>query len=132
MKLCTQIFLVVVSLIVGILYSQYIQISAPRPVPKLDTNAYWGPGSGEDYVEDENITLSQIRYRSVPIAKLREELNVTLNLHPPLEGIAFEYGVNSDTMQRVIEYWRDDYLVRWLSREVSFNRMPHFMTQVQG
>lgn len=132
MRLRSQIIIVLCSFAIGWLYSEYIRLKTPKPLPKFDIHKYWGPGSGENYVEDEDITQSQIRYKAAPIAKLRQELNETLNWHRPLEGVGYEYGVNSDTLLQFIEYWRDDYLVRWLSREVVIDRMPHYVTQVQG
>jgi len=66
------------------------------------------------------------------IADLKERLNRTLRLTPPLEGVAFEYGFNTNYLKEVVEYWRDDYLPRWREREVFLWQFNHFTTDIQG
>lgn len=63
---------------------------------------------------------------------LKAQLNRTLHLAEPLEGVNFEYGFNTKQLQEIIEYWRDDYLPRWREREVFLWQFNHFTTEIQG
>lgn len=135
MKWCTQFILIAFALGVGFLYSQYRALSVPKPLPNLDINAYWGPGLQSEYKENEEIIPQEIRYRhdaENPIERLQKKLNKTLLLHPPFEGIGYQYGVNSNSFLKFLKYWREDYLPRWSERESFLNRFPHFVTQIQG
>lgn len=52
--------------------------------------------------------------------------------HAPLEGVGFEYGFNSDALNKVVTYWKNEYLPKWSEREAKINSFPHFTTQIQG
>lgn len=135
MKLCTHIFLIILALGIGLLYSQYRSMSAPLPMPDLDFDAYWGPGLRADHKATKDIRSVEIRYLTdagKPIEKLQRKLNQSLVLHPPLEGVGFEYGVNTASFLDFVKYWRDDYLPRWEEREKFLNQFPHFTTEIQG
>lgn len=47
-----------------------------------------------------------------------------------MEEINFEYGFNTDTLKKVIKYWRNDY--KWTERQVFLNQFPQFKTNIQG
>lgn len=51
-------------------------------------------------------------------------------LAPPLEGVDFQYGFNTDTLKKIINFWRNDY--KWKERETYLNKYPQFKTQIQG
>jgi hypothetical protein len=57
-------------------------------------------------------------------------LNNTRELQPPLEGVGFQYGMNTDYLKSLLDYWRKDY--KWRDREVYLNQFPQFMTQISG
>ncbi len=60
---------------------------------------------------------------------LKERLkNVTYA--PPLQGSNFEYGVNTDYIKKIIDYWANDY--KWDEREKLLNAVPHFRTKISG
>lgn len=126
------IFMVLLVIVSSFVYKTYNDLTTPKPIPAIDVNEYWGPGLAKDYKENKELVLQEIRYAKEPIDNLRQQLNQTLHLQAPLEGVGYEYGVNSDTFKEFIKFWRDDYLPRWLSREVFFNSLPHYSTQIQG
>jgi len=51
-------------------------------------------------------------------------------LTPPLEGIGFQYGFNTEYLKKVGQYWLDKY--DWRAREKALNKYPHFKTTVNG
>lgn len=132
MKFCTQIVLLLFAITAGLLYRQYQILSAPKALPELDLDAYWGPGEKPAVpIEKRDPILTQLRAPPQKIDDLKYLLDRRLNLQPPLEETGYEYGVNSGTLKGIISYWRE-YMERWLSREVFFNRMPHYAVQIQG
>lgn len=67
------------------------------------------------------------------IDTLKLQLNETKYLRAPLEGVNFEYGFNTETLQMVMAYWRSDYLSRWYKeREYYIGKFPHYQTKIQG
>lgn len=132
MKLCTQILLLVIAVAAGLAFRQYQILSAPAALPALDLDAYWGPG--EKPAEPGELIDPQISQLRAPVHKiddLKYLLDRRLKLQPPLEGTGYEYGVNSGTLKGIISYWRE-YMETWLTREVFFNRMPHYTVHIQG
>uniref|UniRef100_A0A1B0EXX3 Epoxide hydrolase N-terminal domain-containing protein n=1 Tax=Phlebotomus papatasi TaxID=29031 RepID=A0A1B0EXX3_PHLPP len=75
-----------------------------------------------------------VRWLELPevISKLKTRLENVPEYHPPLEGVNFEYGFNSNHLKQVIKYWRDGYLSKWELRQTYLNKYPHFKTQIQG
>ncbi|XP_059061327.1 juvenile hormone epoxide hydrolase-like [Achroia grisella] len=51
-------------------------------------------------------------------------------LIPSLEGVWFEYGINSDVVEEWLTYWENDYNFKY--REKVLNSVPHYKTNVQG
>lgn len=132
MRFCTQIVLLVIAVSAGIIYRQYQILSAPKALPELDIDAFWGPGEKPaEPREKKEPKLSQLRAPPQKIDDLKYLLDRRLKLQPPLEGTGYEYGVNSGTLKGILSYWRE-YMERWLTREVFFNRMPHYVVEIQG
>lgn len=134
---CATTLFVVAALLTALLYQQYRNLAAPLPLAPLDTKAYWGAGSAAKYKESTLIQAFTVSYaagsaKSALIADLQADLKRPLKLVEPLEGVAFEYGVNSVALQEIVRYWRDDYLPRWEQREKFLNQFPQFTTQIQG
>lgn len=48
----------------------------------------------------------------------------------PLEGAAFDYGFNSNYLQRVVAYWRNEF--DWRKQVEVLNKYPHFRTTIEG
>jgi Epoxide hydrolase N terminus. len=61
---------------------------------------------------------------------LKTRIRSTNTLTPPLEGVGFEYGFNSDYLKVVLDYWANNY--NWRKFEAAFNKFPQFKTQISG
>lgn len=129
MKTLTTIFLAIT--VAGIAYL-YITLTKPLPAPDLDYNQYWGKGDESQHKEDTSIKPQEIYYDDATIDRLRARLNETISLHPPLEGVNNEYGINSNKVVSFVKYWKDDYMTRWPERLAFLNSLPHFLTEIQG
>lgn len=132
MKFCTQVFLLLTAVTIGLVYQQYYNLTYSRPVPKFKINTYWGPGVKSTNIENTVIKTKDIRYSDGVIKALQKKLNESLNLHAPLEGIGFEYGINSNALLEFVNYWRDEYLPKCNEREAYLNTFQHFTTHIQG
>lgn len=132
MKLCTSVTLVLIAVGLGYFYKKINDSIAPLPVPDLDTDAFWGPGPKSNHKASEKVLPFTIQYAGNPIQQLKNTLNKTLLLQPPLEGVGFEYGVNAGGLESIVREWRDDYLPRWEQREQFLNQFPQFTTEIQG
>lgn len=111
---------------------KFWQLTKALPIPKLDVTEYWGRGEKAAHKEDASIHSFTITYDDETINRLKNKLNEPITLHPPLEGIQHEYGINSKVLLDFVEYWRSDYMPRWSERETLINSWPHFKTQIQG
>lgn len=126
------VFLTLLVVVIGILFKKYKDIERPREVPALDFNYYWGPGDQSKYKEDPSLRLHRIQYSDDIIDDLRYKIGNFSTFTPPLEGIAFEYGFNTNELQKIVNYWKNDYLKNWRKREEYLNTFPHYRTQIQG
>lgn len=113
-------------------YYIYWSYFAPLPPPKIDTTKYWGPSSLAKQVEKSDVLPFKIDNYGDVITKLQNRLNEPLNLVKPLENVGFRYGFNKQTLEKLIKYWRDDYLPRWPERLRYLNGMSQFTTKIQG
>lgn len=121
----------------GMVYKQFNQLWGDLPAPSLDAQQWWGDeASPKDYAaylaNSSEVVGNRLVYPESTIEDLRKQLNRTLRLTPPLEGVGFEYGFNTDYLKKLVEYWRDDYLPRWREREVFLWQFNHFTTEIQG
>uniref|UniRef100_A0A182S814 Epoxide hydrolase N-terminal domain-containing protein n=1 Tax=Anopheles maculatus TaxID=74869 RepID=A0A182S814_9DIPT len=132
MGFMAKIVFVVITLTSAVVFKQYREMVAPKPVPELNLKRYWGPGDVKQYKEDTSIKPFKVSYDAPVIEKLRAKLNDVPNLTPPLEGVGFEYGFNSNRLKEILKYWRTTYLDKWSEREKFLNKFPHFQTQIQG
>lgn len=48
----------------------------------------------------------------------------------PLSGVQQQYGMNTNLLKDVINYWKTQY--NWSAREKYLNKYPHFKTKIQG
>ncbi|XP_061387768.1 juvenile hormone epoxide hydrolase 2 [Musca vetustissima] len=126
------IFVALLAVLLGFGYLKFDEVTRPLPLPKFDTNKYWGPGDASKYKEDKTVKPFTIKVEPEIITDLQKQLNRTLKLTEPLEGVKFEYGYNTDAMSQVVTYWRDTYLAKWPEREALLNSLPQFTTEIQG
>ncbi|GBP32300.1 Juvenile hormone epoxide hydrolase [Eumeta japonica] len=100
----------------------------PKP-PVLDADEWWGP----DHLKatrDESIKPFKIVFKPDMIKDLKDRLSRARKWTPPLEGVAFEYGFNSKSLEKVLQYWKDSY--QFEAREKYLNTYPQFTTFIQG
>lgn len=102
--------------------------SSTPSLPQLDPKAYWGPG---DYKEDDpTIKSFQIGISKDDVDDFEMRLNFPLRIQSSLEGSNFNYGFNGETLEKIIEYWRNEY--DWKKRENHLNTYQHFKTEIEG
>nr|CAD7394412.1 unnamed protein product [Timema cristinae] len=106
--------------------SLYNKLTYVPPLPKLEST-WWGPG------QPHNVDKSIRPFRINISQEVLDDLNTRLQhvkLTPPLEGIGFQYGFNTDYLKKVVDFWRTKY--NWREREAYLNSFPQFKTQVDG
>lgn len=132
---CLAVFGVIVAVFAAFLgygYLVFTELTRPLPKPELKDNTYWGPGDGKNYVPDEKIYDFKLNVPKAEIDDLRQQLNRTLKLTEPLDGIAFQYGFNSHALEQFVHYWREKYLSKWDERQKYFNSLKQYTTEIQG
>ncbi|KAM3958033.1 juvenile hormone epoxide hydrolase-like [Aphomia sociella] len=107
----------------------YLFLKSPPPLPELDYNAWWGPENLKEK-QDTSIKNFKIKFSEVMINDLKTRLKNRPSFTPPLEGIAFEYGFNSDIVEGWLTYWAEKYPFK--ERENFLNQFPQFKTNIQG
>ncbi|XP_037037452.1 juvenile hormone epoxide hydrolase 2-like [Bradysia coprophila] len=126
------ILLALFILFVAYLYRAYVKISTNHPVPKIDIVEYWGKGQVENHRDDDKINPFKVSVGTEDIQQLRNRLTDAGPFADPLADVAFEYGFNSKQLEKIVKYWRDDYLSNWKVHEEFLNKFPQFTTQIQG
>ncbi|CAH1396964.1 unnamed protein product [Nezara viridula] len=104
-----------------------IKFHETNETPKLELE-YWGPG--EEKIDDKTIKPFKISFQSSELKELKEKLDKPRSFTPPLEGIGFEYGINTDYLKDILQFWRTKY--NWTERETYLNSFPQFTTQIGG
>lgn len=95
-------------------------------VPKLPVE-WWGD---KEHKEDTAVKPFRINIPDKVLQDLMSRLNSTQPFHPPLEGIGFQYGFNTNYLQSVLDFWKTKY--SWREREIFLNSLPQFTTEVAG
>ncbi|XP_053160168.1 epoxide hydrolase 1-like [Hemicordylus capensis] len=93
-------------------------------------DGWWGSGerSPRDK-EDEGIRPFQVRTSEAEIQDLHHRLDQA-RYTSPLEGSAFNYGFNSNYLQKVISYWKNQF--DWQKQVNILNQYPHYKTTIEG
>ncbi|KAK4877710.1 hypothetical protein RN001_010216 [Aquatica leii] len=99
----------------------------PPPIPNLE-NEYWGPGSPTK--DDTAIRPFKINVPEQVLEVLKTKLNQPHTLISPLEGIQQQYGMNTNLLKKIVEFWKTKY--DWRKREQYLNKYPQFQTKIQG
>jgi len=124
--------LVLVGILAAICHNFYKNKLSPTELPNFNYNEYWGPGELNTYKEDQSIKPFKIVFENKVINDLKEQLKRNIEFLPNNKDVNFEYGFNVDTLKNLIEFWRDDYLLRWEERQDYFNKFKQFRTEIQG
>ncbi|XP_023160353.2 juvenile hormone epoxide hydrolase 1 [Drosophila hydei] len=132
---CLVIFGLIVAILASIAgygYLLFTDLTRPLPRPEFKDDTYWGPGDGKNYKPDTKIYDFVVDVPQAEIDDLRQQLNRTLKLTEPLDGIAFEYGFNTNALAQFVEYWREKYLTKWDERQNYLNSLKQYKTEIQG
>ncbi|XP_047025589.1 juvenile hormone epoxide hydrolase-like [Helicoverpa zea] len=100
----------------------------PDP-PEIDVQRWWGSGK-RPQKEDESIRPFKVEFNDTMIQDLKQRLKNRRRFTKPLEGIQSEYGMNTDYLEKILNYWTDKYDFK--KRAELLNRFPHFKTKIQG
>ncbi|XP_004521994.1 juvenile hormone epoxide hydrolase 1 [Ceratitis capitata] len=124
------------SLVASIYAYKHLNIILDAQPPKVPLQQWWGddvePTDWAAYLKNSSkVRGNKLMFPDETIDDLRKQLNRTLHLTESLSP-DFSYGFNTQELQRIIEYWRDDYLPRWRGREVFMWQFNHFTTEIQG
>lgn len=61
---------------------------------------------------------------------MRHRLDIALPFQEPLEDAKQHYGINTNLLKTVVEYWRNEY--NWKERELFLNHYSQFKVSIQG
>ncbi|KAL1493872.1 hypothetical protein ABEB36_009556 [Hypothenemus hampei] len=106
-----------------------MKILTRKPLKKLNENTYWGPGERPKTL-DTTIREFEIEVPKEVLEDLQWRLDRLRPLIPPLEGIQQQYGMNTNLLKVVIDYWKNKY--NWTERQNYLNQFPQFKTNIQG
>uniref|UniRef100_A0A0V0G516 Epoxide hydrolase n=1 Tax=Triatoma dimidiata TaxID=72491 RepID=A0A0V0G516_TRIDM len=109
---------------IGLLW-QYLNEIPQIPDFKLE---YWAAGPPKP--EDKTIRPFKINFPESALKDLEMRLNNTRTLTKSLEGIGFQYGFNTNYLNKILKFWKTEY--KWKEREPFLNKFPHFKTQISG
>lgn len=102
------------------------------PKHYLDDN-YFGVQNIKDGAkfpeDDKKIEKFTINIDESVLIDLKARLNRT-RVVDSIAGSNFEYGTNSETLKKVIDYWMNKY--DWRAQEKRLNKYDHFTTQIEG
>lgn len=97
---------------------------------KLPTlpETWWTPGT-ENFVNNDVIPY-KVAFSEEMIKDLQYRLKHTRPLTPPLKDVAWNYGTNTDALQKFLDHWANKY--NFEEREKYINQFSHFKTNIQG
>jgi len=120
----TYIIFLVIALLIGFKYNTLIS-SLPKPTLE---EPYWGPG--KPVKDDTSIKPFKVTFSNEVINDLKSRLNSHRSLTPPMENTKHHYGINTNLLKSIIDYWKTKYDFK--NRENFLNKYPQFITQIQG
>src|SRR5262245_42649152 len=89
----------------------------------------WVQGRSRERVVSETIEQFEIHIDDSVLEDLRLRLART-RFPDQIEGTGWEYGMPTDYLRELVEYWRDRY--DWRAQEARLNALPHFRTRIDG
>ncbi|CAH1396960.1 unnamed protein product [Nezara viridula] len=118
------LIVLVLAVVIGFIFIKFQEINE---IPKLKLE-YWGPGKEKS--DDKTIRPFKISIPASELKELMEKLDKTRQFTPPLEGVGFEYGFNTDYLKDILQFWKTKY--NWTEREAYLNSFPQFTTEIGG
>lgn len=61
---------------------------------------------------------------------LQNRLSTHIPFHPPLEGAKQNYGIDTNLLNTIVEFWKTKY--NWREREKFLNQFPQYKVNIQG
>lgn len=92
-------------------------------------DGWWGGGAPPEGGEDVSIRPFKITTSDEEIEDLYRRMDQTRPV-PSLEESQFHFGFNSQYLQKVVSYWRNDF--DWRKQVDKINQYPHFKTNIEG
>ncbi|XP_056150438.1 epoxide hydrolase 1 [Lampris incognitus] len=120
-------FTVLVAVVIGGLIYFLVQKSRVQVLETKD--GWWRAGAPLEDGEDLTIRPYKVTTSDEELEDLYRRLDQTRPV-PSLEDSQFNYGFNSNYLQKVVSYWRHDF--DWRRQVDKLNWYPHFKTNIEG
>ncbi|XP_043463106.1 juvenile hormone epoxide hydrolase 1-like [Leptopilina heterotoma] len=91
-------------------------------------NTWWGPGKEKQV--DQSVRPFKVVFQDKDVEDLKLRLKNTRLAKPGLEGASWTYGVPSQALPKIIDFWLNKYDFK--KRETYVNKYPQFVTNIQG
>lgn len=114
-------------LVIGGLIFFLVQRSRTQVLKTED--GWWGAGAPSDGGEDDTIRPFKVTTNEEELEDLYRRIDHTRPV-ASLEDSQFNYGFNSQYLQKVVSYWRNDF--DWRRQVDKLNQYPHFKTNIEG
>ncbi|KAM9798097.1 epoxide hydrolase 1 [Neosynchiropus ocellatus] len=118
---------VLVALLVGGLILYLVQKNKKQILKTED--GWWGAGAPPDGEEDTSIRPFSVSTSREELEDLYRRIDQTRPVSS-LEDSRFHFGFNSEHLQKVVSYWRNDF--DWKKQIDKLNKYPHFKTKIEG
>lgn len=105
----------------------FFRWNKPKRVPTIGEK-WWGPGRAQE--EDTSVKPFKIEVSDEIIKDLHYRLNNALPFQAPLEGVNQNYGINTQLLETIVDYWKTKY--NWIQRQEFLNQFTQFKTNIQG
>lgn len=92
-------------------------------------DGWWGLGEKPTEKEDTRIGPFKVEVSEDVIKDFHDRLDRT-RYFSPLEDSQFHYGMNSETLKKVVSYWRNKF--DWGKQVEIINRYSHYTTNIEG
>ncbi|RZC42244.1 EHN and/or Abhydrolase 1 domain containing protein, partial [Asbolus verrucosus] len=90
---------------------------------------WWGSGD-PTHQKNQTITPFKINVSNQVLEDLRYRLKNARVFVPPLEGVEQQYGINTNLLKDIVDFWLTKY--NWREREKFLNQFPQFKTKIEG
>lgn len=114
----------IIPVILGFLFLRRRKSS---PVPTIEEK-WWALGTPTE--EDTSVKPFKIEASDEVIKDLHRRIDNAIPFQQPLEGVNHNYGINTNLLKAIVDYWRNQY--DWSKRQEFLNQFPHFKTSIQG
>ena len=122
----TVIWTFITGLVVALVHKITKKSSKPTVDPALLRDHYW---SNEPDRTDQTVRDFKIDTSDDVLNDLKDRLSKG-RIFNSLPGTNFTYGMRSETLQDIVNYWLNDF--DWRRVESELNQLPHFKTTIEG